>query len=83
MTTTDTAIVLDTPEKIRYFREMMIYKGLRLENNTNGRMRLSRRVSCYALAKKEFGLRGGRGSVLAQLRVILCRKYPGLDLQLL
>ena len=81
MTTTDTTIVLDTPEKICGYRELMIYSGLKFEINTNG-MRLTRRVSCYALAKKEYGLKGNKMRVLIQLRNILMAKYPGLDLQL-
>ena len=79
MTTSD--IILDTPEKICGYRELMIYNGLKFEIKTNG-MRLTRRVSCYALAKKEYGLKGNKMRVLVQLRNILMAKYPGLNLQL-
>lgn len=75
MTTTDTAIVLDTPEKTCAYRELMIYSGLKLEVKTEGRMRLTRRVSCYALAKREYGLKGNRAKVLADLKATLEYKY--------
>ena len=45
-------------------------------------MRLTRGVSCYALAKKEYGLKGNRMRVLIKLRNLLMAKYPGLDLQI-
>jgi hypothetical protein len=38
-------------------------------------MRLTRRISCYALAKKEYGLKGNREKVLAALKEILEAKY--------
>lgn len=75
MTTTDTDIVLDTPEKTCAYRELMIYSGLKLEVKTEGRMRLTRRVSCYALAKREYGLKGNRAKVLADLKATLEYKY--------
>lgn len=75
MPTTDTAFVLNTPEQICAYRELMIYSGLKFEIKTNGRMRLTRRVSCYALAKREYGLKGNREKVLAGLKEILEAKY--------
>lgn len=75
MITTDTTLVLNTPEQICGYRELMIYSGLKLEVKTEGRMRLTRRVSCYALAKREYGLKGNRAKVLADLRAILESKY--------
>ena len=75
MTTTDTAFVLNTPEQICAYRELMIYSGLKFEIKTNGRMRLTRRVSCYALAKREYGLKGNREKVLAGLKEILEAKH--------
>ena len=81
-TTTDTAVVLDTPEKIHAYRELMIFTGLKAEVRSEGKMRLTRGVSCYALAKKEYGLKGNRMRVLIKLRNLLMAKYPGLDLQI-
>lgn len=75
MITTDTTLVLNTPEQICGYRELMIYSGLKLEVKTEGRMRLTRRVSCYALAKREYGLKGNRAKVLAGLKAILESKY--------
>ena len=76
-TVTDTSggIMLDTPEQICAYRELMIYNGLKFEVKTNGKMRLTRRISCYALAKKEYGLKGNREKVLAALKEILEAKY--------
>ena len=70
-----TTIVLSTPEQICGYREMLIYSGLKAEVRSNGRMRLTRRVSCYALAKREYGLKGNREKVLAGLKQILEAKY--------
>ena len=76
MTTTDTAFVLNTPEQICAYRELLIYRGLKLEVNTNGRMRLTRGVSCYALAKRmPYGFKGNREKVLADLKATLEYKY--------
>ena len=79
-TVTDTSggIMLDTPEQICAYRELMIYNGLKFEIKTAARgtpMRLTRGVSCYALAKKEYGLKGNREKVLAALKEILEAKY--------
>ena len=77
--TTDTTvcndIALTTPSEICAYRELMIYSGLKFEIKTNGKMRLTRRISCYALAKKEYGLKGNREKVLAALKEILEAKY--------
>lgn len=75
MSTTNNDIALDTPEKICAYRELMIYSGLKFEINTNGKMRLTRNISCYALAKREYGLKGNREKVLAALKEILEAKY--------
>ena len=64
-----------SPESICAYRELMIYSGLKFEIKTNGKMRLTRNISCYALAKKEYGLKGNREKVLAALKEILEAKY--------
>jgi hypothetical protein len=77
-TETSGGIMLDTPEQICAYRELMIYNGLKFEIKTAARgipMRLTRGVSCYALAKKEYGLKGNREKVLAGLKEILEAKY--------
>ena len=73
--TTNNDIALTTPEQICGYRELMIYSGLKFEVKTNGKMRLTRRISCYALAKKEYGLKGNRVQVLADLKATLEYKY--------
>ena len=77
--TTNNGITLTTPAQICAYRELMIYNGLKFEVKTNGKMRLTRGVSCYALAKREYGLKGNREKVLAALKQILEAKY-GLTL---
>ena len=74
-TTTNTDIALTTPAQICAYRELMIYNGLKFEVKTNGKMRLTRNISCYALAKREYGLRGNRVKVLADLKATLEYKY--------
>jgi len=74
-TTTNNDIALTTPAQICAYRELMIYNGLKFEVKTNGKMRLTRRISCYALAKKEYGLKGNRVKVLADLKATLEYKY--------
>ena len=73
--TTDNGISLTTPAQICAYRELMIYSGLKFEVKTNGKMRLTRGVSCYALAKREYGLKGNRVKVLADLKATLEYKY--------
>ena len=71
-------IMLNTPEQICAYRELMIYNGLKFEFRTASRgtpMRLTRGVSCYALAKKQYGLKGNRQKVLAALKELLEAKY--------
>lgn len=78
VTETSGGFSLDTPEQICAYRELMIYNGLKFEIKTAARgfpMRLTRRVSCYALAKSEYGLKGNREKVLAGLKEILEAKY--------
>ena len=74
-TTTNNDIALTTPAQICAYRELMIYNGLKFEVKTNGKMRLTRGVSCYALAKREYGLKGNREKVLAALKEILEAKH--------
>ena len=76
-------IMLDTPEQIRGYREILIYNGLKFEIHTarNGRaMKVSRGISCYAIAKRTYGLKGNKEKVLAALKTHLEEKYPGLIL---
>lgn len=56
------------PESVNLFRLMTMIRGLRVELRG---MRLTRGVSCYAMAKKEFGLKGNKEKVLAQLEAVL------------
>lgn len=55
-------------EAVSLYRLMTLVQGLKLE--TKG-MKLTRGVSCYAIAKKEFGLKGNKQSVLLQMEGIL------------
>lgn len=67
------------------FRLLTMLSGLRLEVRCPG-LRLTRGVSCYALAKKEFGFKGNKEKVLAQLEAYVQtqqasvpRIYKGAD----
>lgn len=71
----NTTTVLDTPEQICAYRELMIYRGLKLEVISGGKMRLTRGKSCYAIAKAEYSLKGNRVKVLADLKATLEYKY--------
>ena len=75
MSTTNNDIAHTTPAQICGYRELMIYSGLKFEIKTQGKMRLTRNISCYALAKREYGLKGNREKVLVALKEILEAKY--------
>ena len=57
-----------TGKGIDFFRMATISMGLRSEARG---MRLTRGVSCYALAKREYGLKGNLASVTAQFNALL------------
>jgi hypothetical protein len=41
-------------------------------------MKVSRGISCFAIAKRVYALKGNREKVLAALKAILDAKYPGV-----
>ncbi len=53
-----------TGEHIGLYRLMTMRQGLKLEIQG---MRLVRGRTCYAIVKEEFGFKGNKGKVLAQL----------------
>jgi hypothetical protein len=54
-----------TGDDIQIYRLLTIRQGLRLE--MDGLRITNRGSTCYAIARKEFGFRGNRAKVLAQL----------------
>lgn len=60
-------VVLDQPEQIAAFRLLTLRSGLKLE--ILGMRRHG--TSCYAIIKREFGLRGSKKSVLDQFTAML------------
>jgi hypothetical protein len=67
------SILIQGPDAIAMLRLMYMVKGLLLEARTG--MRLTRKApSCYSLAKNEFGLKGNKEKVLAQLVEIVRQK---------
>ena len=54
-----------TGEHIPLYRLKVMAQGLKLEIK---RLRFSRGRTCYAIAKSEFGFKGNRTKVLAQLQ---------------
>ena len=63
-TTNDEAIVLKTPEAIEFFRLAQLKAVLSLEIKG---LKVWRGQSAYVRAKKLYGLKGSRQSVLTQL----------------
>ena len=59
-----------TGDDIHIFRYLTLRKGLQLELKG---MQLSRGKSCYAIIKKEFGLKGNKQNVLNQYTEILTK----------
>ncbi len=53
-----------TGEHIPFYRLLVMRQGLQLEIKG---IRMSRGRTCYAMAKSEFGFKGNREKVLAQL----------------
>jgi hypothetical protein len=54
-----------TGDDIRIYRLLTIRRGLRME--IEGMRMTSRGSTCYAIARREFGFKGNRAKVLAQL----------------
>lgn len=65
-----------TGAHIPLYRLMVMVSGLRLE--VKG-LRLSRGRTCYALAKSEFGFKGNKAKVLAQLEAHVETVKAGLN----
>jgi hypothetical protein len=59
---------LTTPEQISAYRLITMYHGLKAE--VKG-FRMTSKVNCFALVKREFGLRGTKVKVLAQFKAML------------
>jgi|TARA_R110000824_G_scaffold199750_1_gene383735 hypothetical protein len=62
-----------TGDHIPFYRLLVMRKGLQLEIKG---IRMSRGRTCYALAKSEFGFKGNRDRVLAQLEDHIADHYP-------
>ena len=57
-----------TGRHIGLFRLETMLLGLKLEIETEGRMRLTRGRSCYARIKSEFGFKGNKQKVYNQMQ---------------
>lgn len=53
---------------VNLFRMMTILRGLKMEAKG---LKMTRGMSCLAIAKREFGLKGNREKVLAQFEVLV------------
>jgi hypothetical protein len=62
-----------TGEHIPLYRLHVMRQGLKLEIKG---MSLSRSPTCYSIAKREFGFKGNRAKVLAQLEDHIAAYYP-------
>ena len=66
-----------TGDAILTFRLLTMRQGLKLEDKTNGGMRLTGKGStCYAMVKREYGFKGNRNKVLYQLESYIRKQYP-------
>ena len=65
MTNPTTDSVISDLSKILHFRDRALLIGLKFEIRTGGKM--TRRRSCYSIIKSEYGFKGNKASVLAQL----------------
>ena len=65
-----------TGEHIPLYRLMVMASGLKLEIKG---LRFSRGRTCYALAKSEFGFKGNKAKVLAQLEEHIETVKAGLN----
>ncbi len=65
------------PDEMEAFRLVTLLKGLALEASTG--LKMSRHVSCYAIAKREHGLKGNKQKVFIGLAAIV-KKKTGIDL---
>jgi len=63
----------DTPEEREAMRAVEICRALVMEVSTG--LWISRHVSAYALAKREFGLTGNKMNVLGKLAKIVKERY--------
>jgi len=59
---------LTEPHQIAAYRLITMYHGLKAE--VKG-FRLTSKVNCFALVKREFGLRGTKVKVLAEFKALL------------
>ena len=66
--TTSESLTLDQPWQIQAYRLITMYQGLKAE--VRG-FRLTSKVNCFALVKREFGLRGPKIKVLAEFKALL------------
>lgn len=57
-------VILDTPKQIALARLATLKSGLKLEMRG---LKLSRGTSCYSILRKEYGFKGNREKVLAQV----------------
>lgn len=62
------SITLDQPHQIAAYRLITMYHGLKAE--VKG-FRLTGKVNCFALVKREFGLKGTKVKVLAEFKAML------------
>ena len=68
MNNNNDSFILDQPHQIAAYRLITVYHGLKAE--VKG-FRLTSKVNCFALVKREFGLKGTKAKVLAEFKAIL------------
>ena len=63
-----------TKSSMPMYRMLLMLNGLKMETETNGRLRLTGKApTCYTLVKREYGLKGNLQKVLDQFEKIVER----------
>ena len=65
-----------TGTQIIHFRHKTLLRGMKLEATG---LKMSRGVSCLAIVKKEFGFKGSREKVIAQLEAYISEVENGYE----
>lgn len=70
---TESGATIITGEHIRLYSLISLKQAIVLEGKG---MRLSRGISAMALAKKRYGLKGGRDKIIAQMQALIDQFTP-------
>ncbi len=69
--------MLTGPDGIEFFRMVTILQGMKFELRTGG-MKLTRGPSCFTHARRNYGIRGNKEKLLAQMEKLVEDARNGL-----